>query len=101
MIIHINQTLQSYLVAEKKMIYFLKHAGATKADVDMNIHLLVVLGSSRGCIEQFSRRGPATRLILPRGVSSPPPRVAAIGCLTGLRHINRRLLPIETKSGWR
>ena len=86
MIIHINQTLQSYLVPEKKMIYFLKHAGATKADVDMNIHLLVVLGSSRGCIEQFSRRGP-------RGVCSPPPREAAIGRSTGLRHINRRLLP--------
>ena len=27
MIIHINQTLQSYLVNEKKMIYFLEHAG--------------------------------------------------------------------------
>ena len=37
MIIHINQTLQSYLVHEKKMIYFLKHAGVTKPDVDMNI----------------------------------------------------------------
>ena len=37
MIIHINQTLQSYLVPEKKMIIFLKHAGATKADIDMNI----------------------------------------------------------------
>ena len=39
MIIHINLTLQSYLVPEKKMIIFLKHAGATKADVDMNIQL--------------------------------------------------------------
>ena len=37
MIIHINQTLQSYLVHEKKMIYYLKHAGVTKPDVDMNI----------------------------------------------------------------
>ena len=38
MIIHINQTLQSYLVHEKKMIYFLKHAGVTKPKIDMNIH---------------------------------------------------------------
>ena len=37
MIILINKTLQSYLVHEKKMIYFLKHAGVTKPDVDMNI----------------------------------------------------------------
>ena len=29
MIIHINQTLQSYLVHEKKTIYFLEHAGTT------------------------------------------------------------------------
>ena len=37
MIIHINTTLQSYLVPEKKMIIFLKHADATKAKFDMNI----------------------------------------------------------------
>ena len=37
MIILINPTLQSYLVPEKKMIIFLKHAGASKADIDMNI----------------------------------------------------------------
>ena len=38
MIIHINPTLQSYLVPEKKMIIFLKHAGATPANIDMNIY---------------------------------------------------------------
>ena len=37
MIIHINPTLQSYLVPEKKMIIFLKHAGTTSGNVDMNI----------------------------------------------------------------
>ena len=39
MIIHISQTSQSYLVPEKKTIIFLKHAGVTKADIDMNIQL--------------------------------------------------------------
>ena len=37
MIIHINPTLQSYLVPEKKMIIFLKHAGTPSGNVDMNI----------------------------------------------------------------
>ena len=38
MIIHISQTLQSYLVPEKKTLIFLKHAGVTKPEIDMNIH---------------------------------------------------------------
>ena len=37
MIIHINSTLQSYLVPEKKMIIFLKDAGTISANIDMNI----------------------------------------------------------------
>ena len=37
MIIHISQTSQSYLVPEKKMIIFLKHAGASQANIDMDI----------------------------------------------------------------
>ena len=45
MIIHINPTLQSYLVHEENMIIFLKHAGITDGII-----------MSRDCIEQFSRR---------------------------------------------
>ena len=41
MMIHISQTSQSYLVPEKKMIIFLKHAGATQANIDMNIQWLL------------------------------------------------------------
>ena len=75
MMIHINQTLQSHLVAEKNIIYFLKHAGATSG--------FGVVAWLHGTV--FAARA-ARRVLAP----------ATRGChwpLTGLRHINRRLLP--------
>ena len=49
MIIHINPTLKSYLVPEKKTIIFLKHAGPARASIDMNIQWPLI---SPRCVRQ-------------------------------------------------
>ena len=72
MIIHINPTLQSYLVPEKKMIYFLKHATATSGNV-------VVFVATRRCVRSPFVAG-ASR------AQSKSVREAAVGGLTALRH---------------
>ena len=72
MIIHIYQTSQSYLVPEKKMIIFLKHAGATKADIDMNIQWPL-------CGAQFAA-------LLWHSHSQWQPRETAVGRLIVTRH---------------
>ena len=70
MIIHINPTLQSYLVLEKKIIYFLEHAGVRGWLFDMNIqwtHSLPLCATLAVC----SRALPGSGLVLD-SVAGPP-----------------------------
>ena len=83
MIIHISQTSQSYLVPEKKPIIFLKHAGVTKPEIDMNIHGL------SGCRESWRSR----RLAETKG-SAAPRRFVAESNTSSSRVILCRLLTL-------
>ena len=60
MIIHINPTLQSYLVLEKKTIYFLEHAATTSSSIIIGRRHVVALNS-------FRCAGRRQRLSLSRG----------------------------------